>query len=196
VFFTRRRPEGSRNSLLGLLALAVVLLSPVARAVEVMPFAGIVDVTPISGCCRHVSAAQGYGAMMRLQNVNKFLGDVEIVGYSDFKYSEASFAKYIYLYGAEPQVDPNSSVDVAVTRFSTWKVTLSYGLGFFTHNTKTERYDLPALVAGVQAVSRIMLGYTLSDKWSVNGIVSTGLGYSLDETDFDLGTGLGFSYRF
>ena len=167
-----------------------------AHAIDVMPYTGLIDVTPISGCCKHVSSSIGFGILTRLPKVSKALGDIEIVGYSDFKYSEASLSKFIYLYGASPQVDPLSTSDTTITRLSGYTLTLSYGLGFFTHNTTTVRYELPALVAGLQAVSRLLLNYTITDTWSANALVSTGLGYSLDETDFNLGFGAGFTYRF
>lgn len=167
-----------------------------ACGVDIMPYTGIVDITPISGCCKKVESSVGFGAIVRIQKVNKSIGDLEVSGFSDFKYSEANLSKYIYLIGGAAQTDPLSSSEVSILRLSAFTLSLSYGLGFFSYNTKTTQYNLPILVAGIQGLSRLMLSYTLTDVLSINTLVSFGLGYSFDTLNFNLGTGVGITYRF
>lgn len=192
-------PRRLLNAVLALqiaLATLLTLATSAAHAVELIPFTGYNDVTPISGCCQHLAPSLGYGILARITKVSKVIGDIELGGFSDFRYSEGSVAKYLYLIGSGPQTDPISGAEVTVTRYTTMTLSLSYGLGFFSHNTKTTQYSLPALNAGLLAFSRFNLSYLLSDVWSLTSLVTFGLGYSESAMNFNLGYALGASYRF
>ncbi len=184
-------------ALVTLLAFLILNLgSERAQAMELFPYTGFVDVTPVSGCCGHLVPSQGYGLIVRMPKANKYLGDVEVSAYSDFRYTDATATKYLYLLGADPKVDPTSNKELVITRYSMWNISLSYGMGIFTHNTYTTQYHLPILVTGIEGISRLVTSYTLSDMWSVFALFSISVGYSPAELDANLGYAIGASFRF
>jgi hypothetical protein len=167
-----------------------------AQAMELFPFTGFVEVTPVSGCCGRLAPSQGYGLIVRMPKANKHLGDLEVSAYSDFRYTDATATKYFYLLGSDPKVDPISNSELTVTRYSVWNISLAYGMGMFTHNTYTNDYHLPILVTGIEGISRLVTSYTLSDMWSVFILLSISVGYSPAELDANLGYAVGASFRF
>lgn len=179
-----------------LAAFALVLFGTSrAWAIDVYPWTGFVDRAPISGSNRHQDPGIGVGLMTRVTTLGK-LGNVEIAGFSDFKWSEMSIAKYFYIYGNPPQTDPQSTKEMTITRYSDLTVTGSYGVGFFSHNTRTQTYDLPTLVTGAEGVLRVMGDYMIDDRWSVFGLLSGALAISPVDMNFNMGVGVGFGYRF
>jgi hypothetical protein len=174
---------------------ALCLLPSGASAFELFPYVGVVDRAPVSGDNRHQDPNTGYGVFGRIPNLGQF-GDVEVVGFSDFKWSEFSAAKYYYLLGKEPQVDPLSTKDMKITRFSQWNISLSGGVGFYSHNTTTNKYNLPILVTGAELVTRSLFAYTINDQWSAGALISLGVAISTIDANFNFGYGLGAGYRF
>lgn len=192
----RRRLDPRIIILFCLLGGVFALRPPPAGAIELIPYAALTDVTPLSGCCQRQAATPGFGVLAHIPKLHPLLGDVELDGFSDFKFSEASIAKYLYLVGSGPQLDPSSTKEMRIMKYSQFTTTFSFGLGFFSHNTNTTLYNLPTLVTGAQAVSRVILSYTVNDVWSVSTMAKGGLGYSNLETIFYIGFGLGASFRF
>jgi hypothetical protein len=171
------------------------LLGARADALEVFPYTGMVDRSPFGGDYKKQDAQMGYGMLVRVPEVGRF-GTLEVTGFSDFRWTEVSIAKYHYIFGRPPQTDPASTKEMNITRIANWATTVSYGAGFFTQNTKTIRYNLPTLVTGGEAVLRILSTYAIDDHWSVGGLLSFAVAISTDDSNFNSGFGLAVGYRF
>jgi hypothetical protein len=161
-----------------------VLLGARADAIEIFPYLGMVDRAPFSGDFKKQDSQLGLGMLVRVPDVGHF-GTLEV-----------SIGKYIYLFGRPPLTDPASTKEMNITRIANWATTVSYGAGFFTHNTKTIRYSLPTLVTGGEAVLRLLTTYTLDDHWSVGGLLTFAVAVSTDDGNFNSGGGLSLGYRF
>ena len=177
------------------LVASITFCASTGKAIDLFPVVGMVDRTPASGCCRKMDSQMGFGMLTRFPT-NSVLGDIEMFGFSDFRWSEVSAAKFIYILGEAPKVDPVSTPELTIKRFTMWTMTLSYGAGFFTHNTRTTGYNLPTLVTGGELVSRGHLTYHINDSWFAGGLLSFALAFSAVDASFNTGLAFGLGYRF
>ena len=201
-----KRPDG-RTYLAAIFGLVVLMAAgpqalaqapkgaPPSRIREASVYTGMLDRTPISGCCSKQDSQMGFGLIVRLPEIGT-LGDIELTGFSDLKWSEMSISRYQFLFGDRPKTDPNSSPDVTVTYVKTWSLVWSYGVGFFSQSTKTKAFNRATVTVGIQPITRFTLTRSLSDLWYLTVTGSAGFSISDLDQNFNMGGGVGIGYRF
>lgn len=176
------------------IATALFVTTPEAKASELSAYAGAQTVDPLSGgCCTGVPLRGGYGLGLRIENSGQVW---QGFGYTDFRWAEISALKSTYLIGEYTKADPGSTSESTVTRLKRWQLIVSYGVGFFVHTTTTVRYDLPVVLNGFLGVAHLETQYALNDRYSLIGLGRLGAAISLeDKSMFAAGLG-GLLYRF
>lgn len=164
-----------------------------ANALEFEPFLGNLNYQRLDGCCYSSGNRIGSGVLVRLDT--KSSGEWDFIGYSDTRWSEFSVHKPTYWIGDSSPLDPSPDPSTSVRRLKTWKVIGSYGGGFFSHSTRTVKFDLPAISSGFTANGQMALVYTINDKWALTGTLRIGLSFAADDRGFLTGTFLGLNYR-
>jgi len=135
----------------------------------------------------------GTAGIVRL-NFEK-IGTWDIFGMSDTKWSEASLLRPIYLIGERVVFDPTTDSSTQVRRVPRSTLVLSYGGGFFTHNTRTKRFNLASLVTGISLVLHLEYHYALSDQFSIVALGRVGAALSFDDRGTMIAPMLGLLWR-
>jgi hypothetical protein len=164
-----------------------------SQAFEIIPLYSHQAYYALDGCCQSASARRGGAGILRLE-LEK-LGTWDLYGMSDMKWSEVALLRPQYLVGAPIEYDPSLDGVTKVRRIRRYSVLWSYGVGLFTHNTRTVRFDLATLVTGVSVLSHLELQYSLTDQFSLVAIGRAGAALSLDDRGLVLAPMLGFLWR-
>jgi hypothetical protein len=176
-----------------MMILAMVCGPGLSQAFEIIPLYSHQRYFALDGCCQSASARGGGAGILRLELEQ--LGTWDLYGMSDMKWSEAAFLRPQYLVGAPIEYDPSLDGVTKVRRIRRYSVLWSYGVGLYTHNTRTVRFDLATLVTGVSLLSHLELQYSITDQFSLVAIGRAGAALSMDDRGLVLSPMLGFLWR-
>ena len=164
-----------------------------AIALEIEPYMGLLNYQRVDGCCQSTGSRLGTGLKIQVTDFKN--QNWHLLGYSDRRWSEFVIEKPRYLIGDASTKDPIFNEGVSSIRIRTWSIFYSPGLGFFSHTTKTVKFDLPAISSGFSVNSSLTSRYAINDQWAIDGIVRLGVAFASDDTGLLSGLYLGFNYR-
>ncbi len=162
-------------------------------AVDVIPLYSQQQYTSMGGCCQSASSRNGAAGILRLDVAD--YGTWDVYGMSDRKWNEIALLKPVYLIGEPVTFDPTSDGVSQVRRVPRYTLIWSYGGGFFTHNTRTEQFDLATLVVGVSLLSHLEFQYALTDQFSLVAVARAGLAVAVDDRGVVVAPLFGFLWR-
>jgi hypothetical protein len=164
-----------------------------AQAFEIIPLYTHQRYFALDGCCQSASPREGWAGILRLEL--EPLGMWDLYGMSDRKWSEAALLRPQYLMGAPIKYDPSLDGITRTRRVQRYSLLWSYGVGFFSHNTRTVKFDLATLVSGLTVLSHLELQYSINDQFSLLVIGRAGAALSLDDSGLVLSPMIGFLWR-
>ena len=97
--------------------------------------------------------------------------------------------------GEVRKYDPSTDPNIQIQRTKNWDSILSYGLGYFVHNTRTTNFNLPTTSSGLSLTTQTQLAYNWNDQYAIVGTLHFGLGVGVDDKGYLWGTFLGLRYR-
>jgi hypothetical protein len=181
------------RTLFASLLLAITVGALPAQSLEVLPLYTSQSYFALDGCCQSAAMRGGSAAIVRV-NFEK-IGTWDLFGMSDMKWNEASLLRPIYLIGDRVVYDPSIDSSTQVRRVPRSTLVLSYGGGFFTHNTRTKQFSLASLVTGISLISHLEYQYAISDQFSLVAVGRVGVGLSLDDRGAIFSPMLGLLWR-
>ncbi len=179
--------------------IGILSFSQPARCLEVIPlltsqsYVALDGFLGLGGCCKSGTLRTGVGGIVR-SNFES-IGTWDVFGMSDIKWNEVAVLRPVYLIGEEVKFDPNLDSSTQVRRVRRYTLIWSYGVGLFTHNTRTREFDLATLVTGISAISHFEFQYSLNDQFSLVGVARVGAGLSFDDQGAILNPMLGVLWR-
>jgi hypothetical protein len=162
-------------------------------ALDVIPLYSSQQYTSLGGCCQSAPTRDGVAGILRM-DVGDF-GTWDVYGMSDTKWNEISLLKPVYLIGKPITFDPTMDGITKVRRVPRYTLIWSYGGGFFTHNTRTTRLDLAALVTGINLLNHLEFQYSLADNLSFVAIARAGAAFSFDDRGIVIAPVFGLLWR-
>lgn len=177
-----------------LFVFAWLLYSQSAGAVELSFYGGPLSHSALGGCCSSSGTKFGGGVLGRL-DLEK-IGDIELLAYSDGRWSEGEVLKPFYILGGKSSADGASGEMIDVKTVHSWRWISSFGGGYFSHTTRTVKFDLPALVTGLSLSNFNHILYSLDDHWSLGATVQISVAISTSDQSFLVGSFLNMSYDF
>lgn len=180
--------------LIFLLLTSALSAGPAARATEFLAYGGALTHSAAGGCCQSTGTKPGGGVLGRFEL--KPFGEVDLLAYSDGRWSEGIIAKPYYLMGAPNRADTGAGEMVEAVTVSNWRWISSFGAGFFTHTSRRKKFDLPILISGLVFSNINQFMYAVNDRWSAGGILQLSFAISASDTSALVGTYFGVAYNF
>lgn len=177
------------------LVFIILFHSPPSQAVEVFLYGGSMLHSTLGGCCTSSGGKTGGGVLARFDV--RSVGELDIAGYSDGRWSEGSVLYPVYLLGGVRQVDAgNGSSSITVQTVADWRLITSVGGGYFSHTTRTTTFDLPTLVTGLFITDLNQIMYSWDDHLSFGAILQLTFAMSQSDQSWLMGTFLTVAYNF
>jgi hypothetical protein len=170
-----------------------VFFSFKSQALEIIPLYSNQNYTKLGGCCESAPNRSGAAGILRYHMED--YGTWDVYGMSDRKWNEIALLKPVYLFGQNPEFDPTLDGITKVRRIQKHSLIWSYGVGLYTHNTKTTRFDLAALVTGLTVLNHFEFQYAINDRFSLIAVGRVGVALSLDDQGFVTAPLFGFLWR-
>jgi hypothetical protein len=171
----------------------VMLVACKSIALEIIPLYSNQNYTKLGGCCESAPNRSGAAGILRYNMAD--YGTWDIYGMSDRKWNEIALLKPVYLVGQNTGFDPTLDGITKVRRIQKYSVIWSYGAGLYTHNTKTTRFDLAALVTGLTVLNHFEFQYAINDRFSLIAVGRVGIALSIDDQGFVTAPLFGFLWR-
>ncbi len=173
---------------------ALQIIGGTANALELHAYGGPLGHSNLGGCCTSSGTKIGGGLLGRLDL--DVTGEIQLLAYSDGRWSEGQILKPFYIIGGSSGADGAAGELVNVRTVHDWRWLTSFGGGYFSHTTKTKKFDLPVLVTGITLSAFNHLLYSINDKWSVGGLAQISVGISASDQSFVIGTFMTVGYEF
>jgi hypothetical protein len=171
-----------------------LLGSASVQALELSAYGGPLGHATLGGCCRSSGNKIGGGLLGRI--TLSATGEIELLAFSNGRWSEGQILKPFYILGGSTTMDVGAGDLVEAKALHDWRWITSFGGGYFSHTTRTQKFDLPVLVTGLVFSAFNQVLYSIDDKWSAGGILQVSVGMSASDQSFLVGTFLTAAYAF
>lgn len=172
----------------------LLLLSPGVQAIQVSMITGVNSHSSQEGCCSSAGSRMGIGIAGEISELLET--EIHLLAFSTGRWNEANLLLPIYWRGAPTRENPGIDRGETIKYVSRWRVYSSFGLGYFSHATKTKEFQIPILISGGLLTNLNTIRYSFQEKWSLQLSAQFGLGLHRTGTSFSNSIISGFGYEF